>query len=316
MTENENTTPFNENEGRGEGYVRNEFNPNNYLNTKLAPGETKKKMTIRILPIEKGTNKINAKIKMHQLKVDPKLSPSGYIKMQCLNDEESKVKDERGCPFCKRCEEFRNEARKYPKSDERNKAFWDQSKIYSQKDFYIIRCIDRDHEDEGVKYWRFAHHWDGTGIMDQLKEIFFERRSEKEKDGIMGYDVFSVENGRDITVTITKDPNKKGAAYNIIDKSKEYPVTNDPEQLDRWLSETSWKDMYSAKKYDYMEIVLNGGIPKWSKKDGRYKTVEEVEAEEKEAETYNGSETQWNGACNQQSTINNNDNNSGSDLPF
>ena len=291
MTDNVNDTPFEESNGRNEKYQKKEFNPNNYLNTRLGPNETKKEITVRFLPIEKGSSKIGATVKMHQMKVSKEVNESGYIKMQCLNDEKSKIHDERGCPFCKRFEEFRKEANKFQKGDARNKSFWDQSKIYEQRTYYIVRCIERGHEDEGVKYWRFAHHWDGSGIKDQLDNIHKKRKEEKERyTGEKGYNVFNVENGRDFTITITKDtnPNKKGSVYTIIDNSFEYPVTKDTEQLERWLTETSWQDMFSAKRYDYMEVILNGGIPMWSKVGNCYKDSKEVEKEKNEAESFDG----------------------------
>jgi hypothetical protein len=52
------------------------------------------------------------------------------------------------------------------------KTLWKQAFKFQPKTAHIIRVIDRDHEDEGVKFWRF-NEWDnGKGSYDELKRIY------------------------------------------------------------------------------------------------------------------------------------------------
>ena len=48
-------------------------------------------------------------------------------------------------------------------------------------------------------------------------------------------------------------------------------LSEDQEQKDLWLSDArTWEDVYSVRTYDYLEIIVRGGIPVWDKDEKRF----------------------------------------------
>ena len=42
------------------------------------------------------------------------------------------------------------------------------AKSYKPRKFYIVKVIDRDNEQDGVKFWRFKHNYKNDGILIRL----------------------------------------------------------------------------------------------------------------------------------------------------
>ena len=59
--------------------------------------------------------------------------------------------------------------------------------------FYIVKVIDRDNEQDGVKFWRFKHNYKQEGVLDKILPIW------KAKG-----DVTDAEKGRDLIIELTK----------------------------------------------------------------------------------------------------------------
>lgn len=71
---------------------------------------------------------------------------------------------------------------------------------YKPKKFYIVKVVDQDKPEDGVKFWRFKHNYKGDGILDKIIPIW------KNKG-----DVTDAEKGRDLilSLSLVKAPNGK-----------------------------------------------------------------------------------------------------------
>lgn len=320
MAEINDNTPFNEEEKheREDGYKKKVFDPKIYLNVKLAEEEKTREVTIRILPAAPNSKKISTDIHIHSMKVPEEVAKSGFKAFTCLNDSHVEEHDSRGCPFCNMFEQYKAEAMKLKDKDGNIsniplwKSLWKEAYKYQPKIAHIVRVIDREHEDEGVKFWRF-NEWDnGKGCYDYLKEIyktynesaakreykkeFGKLPSKKEElDEFMKdengkvkefYNVFNLEDGHDIKLTLTKGENTKDRTeIKIMAEVDETPLTEDETLRTQWINDTkTWNDAYVVKNYDYLEVVMNGGIPVFDKTVGKFVSKETKEENADKAE--------------------------------
>ena len=317
---NENS-PFMENNKteREDGYKKKVFDPKIYLNVKLDEDENEREVRIRIIPAQPGSKKISTDIHIHSMKVPSEVAKSGFKAFTCLNDEhvDPTMKDSRGCPFCNAFDKHKAEAMKLKDADGNIsnsiqwRALWKEAYKYQAKTAHIIRVIDRDHEDEGVKFWRF-NEWDnGKGCYDYLKDIYKQYnetaarqayRSEfkenptkeqlesfmKDENGRVKefYNVFDLEHGHDIKLTLTHgERTKDRTEIKIMADLEETPLSFNEEKVKLWINDPkTWNDAYVVKNYDFMEVVLNGGIPVWSKEFGKFVSKEEKEESDAQAE--------------------------------
>lgn len=280
---NYNDSPFYENPKRGNNPndTRNKpvFSEKNYLNVRLAPGETTRQVKIRILPISATNKKIALPVHIHSLKVDKQVAQSGFKTFLCLNDEHLLDHDSRGCPICNKSQEFFDMANEIPKDDEhaseKRKAFCKEAYKYQPKTAYIVRVIERGKEDEGVKFWRF-NHWDnGKGCKDQLENLYKLRKAEAGEAGIPNFNIFDLYEGKDIVLTLTKSQKENShidkTEITITDAGMSTPLSKDDEQIQAWVNDAKdWHDMYAFKDFNYLEIVADGGIPVYSPQEGHY----------------------------------------------
>jgi hypothetical protein len=62
-------------------------------------------------------------------------------------------------------------------------------------------------------------------------------------------------------------------------------LSEDAEQAAAWLADTrTWEDVYSVKTYDYLEIIVKGGVPAWDKDAKRFVDKASVEADKAETD--------------------------------
>ena len=269
------------------------FNEKNYLNTRLANGETTRTVKIRILPVKPGTNKIALPISIHSLKVDKQVAQSGFKTFLCLNDGNLTEHDQRGCPICNKSKELFQMANELPKDDEhayeKRKALCKEAFKYQPKTAYIVRVIERGKEDEGVKFWRF-NHWDnGKGCKDQLENLYNLRKEEMEEAGVENFNIFDLHNGKDIVLTLTKSQKENShidkTEITITDAGICTPLSKDENQIEEWVNDPKdWKDMYACKDFKYLEIVSDGGIPVYSPEQGCYVAKDIKELQDSQAE--------------------------------
>ena len=265
------------------------FDPKNYLDLKLKEHEATKMVKIRFLPISASDSTVFFNITTHALKVDKEIAKSGFKSYVCLNDEKVDSKEE--CPICKKSKELFDKSAK--------------ACSLKKKTTFITRVIDRDHEDEGVKFWRFNENSKGEGIYDKLISLYETRKKESLEDCGEEYNIFDLYDGKDIIITVSKSKIPDGfggmkdtIAYNITDSGNKKPLSKDIDKANSWLNdEKTWKDVYSNKSSEYLELVVNGKIPVYDKELGKYvektendiqqKKIEEQAASEVLKETYN-----------------------------
>jgi len=207
----------------------------NYFSIFLEKGVKSGKKTIRILPPAKDGDTPFTELYIHSKEVDGKTR-----KFACLKEMYDK-----DCPFCDAREEL------YASGEETDKEL---AKKYFPRRTYVCRIVDRDAEDQGVKFWRFNHDFRNQGTFDKIIAIVSEKG-----------DITHPETGRDLVIHIGRDQND-----NCIIKSITYgdpaPISEDKEQAKAWVeNEKAWEDVYSVKPYDYLEIIVKGGIPVWDK---------------------------------------------------
>jgi hypothetical protein len=137
------------------------------------------------------------------------------------------------------------------------------AKQYKAKKFYIVKVIDRDKPEDGVKFWRFKHNYKNEGVLDKIIPIW------KAKG-----DITDPEKGRDLIIELTKAKTPKGKDYTTIQTvmyDDPSPVSEDKETAKLWLAdELSWRDVYSKKPTEYLEAIANGQTPRWDSDKGGY----------------------------------------------
>ena len=256
---------------------KTEFNEKNYLQARLKPGETKKSLTIRLLPFSPEGGSPFKKVFIHTVKVSKELSPGGWRTFVCPTH--NKMGDK--CPFCEvsaKAKEFRFntdievEKKKYGDIEFMNRA----------KPAWIVRCIARGHEEDGVKFWLFNDAKSKKGVYNEIMTIYDERKKAAEKKGKTS-NIFDLNDGKDLIVTLTKDDNGK-TVTKVVDDDEKTPLTEDFEQGMAWINDTKkWDEVYTVKSYEYMSIVVNGGIPVYDKNQNKYVDLNEKKEEDKKA---------------------------------
>jgi hypothetical protein len=134
---------------------------------------------------------------------------------------------------------------------------------YRSRKFYIVKVIDRDHEEDGVKFWRFKHNYKNDGILDKIIPIWRNKG-----------DITDSEKGRDLIIELAKSKTPAGKEYTTVSTimyDDPAPVHTDAAQATAWVNdELSWLDVYSKKPVDYLEAIARGETPKWSTEKGGY----------------------------------------------
>ena len=137
------------------------------------------------------------------------------------------------------------------------------AKQYLSRKFYIVKVIDRDAEDEGVKFWRFKHNYKNEGILDKIIPIWRAKG-----------DITDPDKGRDIILELTKAKTPKGATYTVIQTimyDDPAPVHEDKDLAESWIKdELTWEDVYSKKPVEYLEAIARGETPRWDSEKGGY----------------------------------------------
>ncbi len=137
------------------------------------------------------------------------------------------------------------------------------AKQYKSRKFYIVKVIDRDHEEDGVKFWRFKHNYKNEGILDKIIPIWRNKG-----------DITDPEKGRDLIIELTKQKTPKGAAYTTVSTimyEDAAPIHEDKTVLKEWVEdEMTWLDVYSKKPVEYLEAIARGEVPRWDSDKGGY----------------------------------------------
>lgn len=226
----------------------------NYFNTFIPDGVKSATKTIRILPAANGSPFVE--IYAHKMQVDGQ-----WKTFACLKHE----KDE-PCPFCEAREAL------LATGDAQNKKI---ASTYRARLMYVVKVIDRDHEDEGVKFWRFNHDSRSEGIYDKIYAII----------NAIKKDITDPTTGRDVMLTINRNQNNAPVVSGIATLDPT-PLSEDAEKTALWLSDTrTWEDVYSVRSYDYLAIIVQGETPVWDKENKCFVAKKVLDAVETEKQT-------------------------------
>ena len=254
------------------------FDVKNYLNIKLAEGEKEKTITIRLLPMNLETGSPFAKIHVHNVKVPQDMVERGkkpYKTYICLSKTEDIDHEKYGykCPFCELNKASYNES--LNESDPvKKKALQEISLENKSNEAIVVRCIERGNEDEGVKFWKFNIRRDKTDPYNQIIKLANMRKESAAKKGKVE-NILDIYEGKDLRVTITEEGT---SAPTIVDESDRSPLSEDVEQMKRWIYDPKkWQDVFTCKPYDYLNLVSQMRIPWYDKMNGVWVDKEEFD---------------------------------------
>lgn len=274
------------------------FSEKNYLNVRLDNGQHQKELKIRLLPIDKDSCSPFRIIHMHDVKVPTEISKSGFKSYVCLQKTNDIDHEKFGnkCPFC----ELKNEAwKKYEEeSDEILKEKWKQIfKDNCPSDVCVVRCIERGAEEDGPKFWKFRIRKDGKDPYNIINRLMTTRQQENIDDGLEPGCILDLYKGKDLKLTINavkqdgKWTNK--TSIDVVDYGREKPLSESEEEMEKWVNDDKkWSDVFVAKPYEYLSIIIDGDIPyfdkiqnKWVVKQNEdYSTKVEDDEDEKSIE--------------------------------
>ena len=214
-----------------------------YFAAILQDKETQGQRRLRILPTTDGTSPFK-EVWYHEIQVDGKF--------QKFYDP-GKNDNERS-PLTEVYEELRSTG------NENDKKL---ASSYLSRKFYIVKVIDRDNEEDGVKFWRFKSNYKNEGIYDKIIPIYRNKG-----------DIADPEKGRDLILELTKAKTPKGAIYTVIQTvmyDDAAPIHEDTKLAESWVNdELTWSDVYSKKPVEYLEAIARGETPKWNTDKGGY----------------------------------------------
>jgi len=226
---NKNATSGNNNK------VSQEDRMKKYFTTVLPKGSKGEERRIRILPTKDGSSPF-VEVKFHEVQVDGK-----WVKLYDPAQEgaRSPLNEVHDALMSTGVESDREAARNY-----------------RSRKFYIVKVIDRDQENDGVKFWRFKHNAKGDGILDKIVPIWRNKG-----------DITDATKGRDLILSLTLTKSGTGKEYTVINSvipEDAGPLNENPDVAKQWLEDDLvWSDVYSKKGEDYLEMVAKGETPRW-----------------------------------------------------
>lgn len=137
------------------------------------------------------------------------------------------------------------------------------AKQYRARKFFIVKLIDRDNEDHGVKFWRFKFNYKNEGVYDKIYPLF------KNKG-----DITDPNTGRDLIISLGISKSGNGKEYTTITSiipDDPSPLHTDTEISESWLNdELIWSDVYAKKPEEYLELIANGETPRWDSEQKKF----------------------------------------------
>jgi hypothetical protein len=226
-----NTTPS----GKGDGMSQEE-RLKKYYTTYLPKGTKSGQSRIRILPTPDGSSPFK-EVWFHEIQVDGKWTK---IYDPGKNDGERS-------PLTEVYEALMATGKESDKK---------LAVQYKPRKYYIVKVVDRDNEDDGVKFWRFKDNYKREGILDKIIPIW------KAKG-----DITNAQEGRDLVLELTKSKTNSGVEYTVIQTimyDDPSPLSEDKEQMKEWIEdEMTWSDVYAQRPIEYLEAISRGETPVW-----------------------------------------------------
>jgi hypothetical protein len=239
----------------------------NYFSSRLEQNEKEAIKTIRILPPPEGKKTFYDVLWGHTLQ----LTDGSWKTFPCLDKEEGKP-----CPFCEA-----NQAL-YASGKESDKEL---AKKYRAKKMYIVKVIERENEDHGVKFWRFNYSWTKDGTLDKIMEAM----------KAVNHDITNPNTGRDLRVKVSRNQFNTPVVNSITYPLETSPLTSNIEAGKSWLADDrTWRDVYSTRDYNYCSIIVKGHTPMWDKTSESFVSKEEFEKTKAETESENNYDDELN----------------------
>ncbi len=233
---NKNATSGNSNK------VSQEDRMKKYFTTVLPKGSKGEERRIRILPTSDGSSPFK-EVYFHEVQVDGK-----WVKLYDPKQEGKRS------PLN---EVYEGLMMTGVESDK------ELARQYRSRKFYIVKVIDRDHEQDGPKFWRFKHNAKGDGVLDKIFPIFRNKG-----------DITNPENGRDLILSLTLAKSGNGKEYTTINSvipEDAGGLHTDANVAKTWIDdELVWSDVYSKKGEDYLEMVAKGEVPRWDSTSNKW----------------------------------------------
>lgn len=221
--------------GGNNNKVSQEDRMKKYFTTVLPKGSKGEERRIRILPTKDGSSPF-VEVKFHEVQVDGK-----WVKLY------DPAQEGKRSPLNEVYEALMGTGVESDKETARS---------YRSRKFYIVKVIDRDHEQDGTKFWRFKHNAKGDGVIDKIFPIFRNKG-----------DITDPEKGRDLILSLTLTKAGTGKEYTVINSvlnEDPSPLHQDTNVAKTWIDdELTWSDVYSKKGEDYLEMVARGEVPRW-----------------------------------------------------
>ena len=256
-------------------FARSEYNPKRYLQASLRKDEQTKQMVIRLLPFSNDGGSPFHKVHMHTVRVNTEVASSGWKTISCPSKNQESPQDQKECPFCATAAQARQMA-KSELDDAKRKRLSDIAFANTASEMWIVRCIERGHEDEGVKFWLFPNPKNG-GIYQTIMNIYSTRKEAGERRGEVR-NIFDLNNGKDLIVTIKRGADGK-RKIDIVDDDDFTPLTTDINLGNSWINDsTKWTELYPFKRADYMSVLVQGGVPYFDKETNSYINKEDYVA--------------------------------------
>jgi hypothetical protein len=206
-----------------------------YFTTVLPKGVKTQEKRIRILPTKDGSSPF-VEIKFHEIQVDGK-----WVKLY------DPAQDGDRSPLNEVAEGLNMTG---VASDK------ELARQYRSKKFYIVKVIDRENEQDGVKFWRFKNNIKGEGVLDKIIPIWRNKG-----------DITDPQKGRDLIVTLSLTKSGNGKEYTAVSSvipEDAGPLHTDESISQEWINdELVWSDVYSKKPVEYLEMVAKGETPRW-----------------------------------------------------
>ena len=233
---NKNATSGNSNKRSSEDRMKR------YFTTVLPKGSKGEERRIRILPTKDGSSPF-VEVKFHEVQVDGK-----WIKLY------DPAQDGKRSPLNEVYDGLMMTGIDSDKELARN---------YRSRKFYIVKVIDRDHEADGPKFWRFKHNHKGDGVIDKIFPIFRNKG-----------DVTHPTTGRDLILSLSLTKAGTGKEYTVINSvlnDDPSPLHVDADVSKKWVDdELTWSDVYAKKGEDYLDLVARGEAPRWDDAQKKY----------------------------------------------
>jgi len=228
-----------------------------YFTTVLPKGARSGEKRIRILPTKDGSTPF-VEVYFHEVQVD-----GNWVKLYDPKQEGKRS------PLNEVYEGL------MMTGDEQDKVL---ARQYRSRKFYIVKVIDRENEQDGVKFCRFKNNTKNEGVLDKIYPLFKNKGditdSEKGRDLIINLNLTKAGNGREYTTITSIIPEDQSSLH------------TDSDVAESWLNdELTWSDVYSKKPEEYLEMIAKGEVPRWDTTTGKYVSNSTEEFEMSKPET-------------------------------